>query len=117
MWSLTVDVVKVLMEAQLLAASLLRLRWRGSGEELPFKGTADCCKCNDKACLLGHSVAIRGQPGALASETIVQCFTVTGIFREIPQYRETLEEIVKSGRLTRSQDRPGPLTPTDVNSH
>jgi hypothetical protein len=41
-----------------------------------------------------------------ALETIVQLFTVMGIFREMPQYRETLEEIVKSGRLTRSQDRP-----------
>jgi hypothetical protein len=29
-----------------------------------------------------------------------------GIFREMPQYRETLEEIVKSGRLTKHQDHP-----------
>jgi hypothetical protein len=29
-----------------------------------------------------------------------------GIFQEVSQNRETLEEIVESGRLTRSQDRP-----------
>ena len=29
-----------------------------------------------------------------------------GIFREMSQNRETLEEIVESGRLTKSQDRP-----------
>jgi hypothetical protein len=34
------------------------------------------------------------------------CFTVMGIFREMPRYRETLEEIVKSCHLTRRQNRP-----------
>jgi hypothetical protein len=39
-----------------------------------------------------------------------------GIFREMPQYSETLEEIVKSRRLTRSLTRSQDLPP-DANRH
>jgi hypothetical protein len=40
------------------------------------------------------------------SPLLNDCFTVMGIFREMSRYRETLEEIVKSCRLTRRQNRP-----------